>query len=102
MKYEDVIRQGLVTARQDNEPIDDATAQAIASWLGEGVGRGFRLFLATGVASPQLYKELARLYDLRRPETESWLDALVIYCVRRPTRTRARNWRDGWEGRPGV
>lgn len=80
---EDLLRQRLPnTAR--GEVISGETAQAIAQWFARAIGPGFRSFLASGLVTPQFYRELTYLYDQRRPEVAGWLDALVRYSLWQP------------------
>jgi hypothetical protein len=94
---EELLRRRVASAATRGRAIGDRTAQTIAGWLSQANGPGFRIFLATGLVTPELYTELARLYDLRRPEVEQWLDALVRYSLRQPTIARPEDWH--WLGR---
>jgi hypothetical protein len=82
---EEQLRQRITRANHQGEIISDQTAQAIAKWLARAIGPGFRAFLVSGLVTRELYSELSRLYDQRRPEVEHWLNALVRYSLRQPT-----------------
>jgi hypothetical protein len=82
---EDLLRQRLSAAAARGEVISGETAQAIATWFARAIGPGFRTFLASGLVTPQFYRELTYLYDQRQPEVANWLDALVRYSLWQPT-----------------
>src|SRR5690348_87767 len=65
--------------------VNTKTAQQIAFKLAGHIGPALRAFAATGVVTSELHGDLARLYDLRRPETERCLDALPRYVLRHET-----------------
>ena len=74
---DDCPRRGPERPTGRGRVISAKTAQQIAAKLTDDARPALRVFAATGVVTPELYTELARLYDLRRPEVERWLDALM-------------------------
>ncbi len=80
---DDCLRRGPEPTPGRGRVISTKTAQQIATKLTDA-RPALRIFAATGVVTPELYVELARLYDLRRPEVERWLDALTRYAMHRP------------------
>ena len=93
---DDGLRRRLGTAPSRRHIINTKTAQMLAIKLIDGVGPGLKAFADTGVVTSELCGEMARLYDLRRPEVERWLDALTRYIVHQASpgqRVRARHGR---------
>jgi hypothetical protein len=86
---EELLQQRVTSAERQGEVISGQTAQAIAKWLARAIGPGFRAFLVNGLVTRELYSELSRLYDQRRPEVEDWLNALVRYSLHQPTAHQA-------------
>jgi hypothetical protein len=78
--------------------INTKTAQHFAARLSSCVGPGLRTLAKTGAVTPDLYAELAHLYDLRRPETERVLDALTRYAIRHQPESRRRGASRSGEG----
>ncbi len=79
---DDCLRRGPEPTPGRGRVISTKTAQQIATKLTDA-RPALRIFAATGVVTPELYVELARLYDLRRPEVERWLDARRSSIARR-------------------
>jgi hypothetical protein len=78
------LREHLALARARGRPISRKTARELATWFAAAIGPGFATFLATGAITGPLYGELARLYDLRQPEVERWLDNLTRFVLAQP------------------
>jgi hypothetical protein len=74
----------LADAKLPGRIIGHKTAHELAVWFAEAIGPGFEVFLATGAVTGPLYTELTRLYDLRNPEAEHWLNNLSRFVVRQP------------------
>jgi hypothetical protein len=74
----------LARAKLPGRIIGHKTAHELATWFAEAIGPGFEVFLATGAVTGPLYTELTRLYDLRNPEAEHWLNNLSRFVVRQP------------------
>jgi hypothetical protein len=58
------------------------TARLLARRLTASSDIGLRFFADTGIITPAFYADLARLYKLRRPEVERWLDTLTRFGIR--------------------
>lgn len=82
---EQLLRQRLDQTSPQTQVVSAETAQAIARWLARSLGPGFRAFIDSGLVTADLYRELTRLYDQRKPEAKHWLDALVRYCLTQTT-----------------
>jgi hypothetical protein len=78
---QDHIRRRVAAAERSGQMLDAATALQLAAWLCCANGPGLQIFVATGVVTDELYDELARLYDLRQPEVERWLDQLSRFVM---------------------
>lgn len=83
---EELLRQRLEETGYRGARISGQTAEGIARWFARrAIGRGFSAFLASGLVTPQFYRELTYLYDLRRPDIERRLNALVRYSLSQPS-----------------
>jgi hypothetical protein len=82
------LREHLARARRRGRLIGHKTARELAAWFADAIGPGFATFIATGTVTGHLYTELARLYDLRQPEVEQWLDNLTRFVVAQPLMPR--------------
>jgi hypothetical protein len=80
---EDLLRARLPQAPH-GEVISGEAARTIAQWFARSIGPGFKTFLASGLVTPQFYRELTYLYDVRAPLSGEWLDALVRYSLWQP------------------
>jgi hypothetical protein len=80
---EDLLRQRLPQVPR-GEVISPEAARTLALWFARCNGPGFKIFLASGLVTPLLYRELTYLYDVRTAQGGEWLDALVRYSLWQP------------------
>jgi hypothetical protein len=80
---EDLLRARLPQAPK-GEVISPEAARTLAQWFARCSGPGFRIFLASGLVTPQLYRELTYFYDVRTARGGEWLDVLVRYSLWQP------------------
>jgi hypothetical protein len=97
---EDRLRQQIAAAELRGQIITDATAHDLAVWLAGTAGPGFNAFVTTALVTADLYTELTRLYDVRRAESERWLDALTRYLVHQPRHGSGQGVQPPKAGRP--
>jgi hypothetical protein len=91
---EELLRQRIARAEVHGRVVSGQTAQVIARWFARAIGPGFQVFLTSGLVTREFYRELAHLYDQRRPEVEHWLNTLVRYSLQQPT-VDSENGRNG-------